>query len=56
MSTLFVFAFAAAVALTALAYFVRQNPVLGLAAGFAWVMLISRLLQAAWAVVMTLAA
>ncbi|CAJ4330000.1 Uncharacterised protein [Burkholderia pseudomallei] len=51
MSTLFVFAFAAAVALTALAYFVRQNPVLWLAAGLGWTMLISRLLRAVWTVV-----
>lgn len=51
MSSLFVFAFFVAVALTALAYFVRQNPLLWLATGLAWVMLISRLLRAAWTVV-----
>ncbi|WP_176731505.1 hypothetical protein [Burkholderia cenocepacia] len=54
MSFLFLFAlfaFAVAAALTALAYFVRQNLVLWLAAGLTWVMLISRLLQTAWTVV-----
>ncbi|WP_185634041.1 hypothetical protein [Burkholderia stagnalis] len=51
MSTLLLFAFAVAAALTVLAYFVGRNLVLWLTAGLTWVMLISRLLQTAWTVV-----
>ncbi|MCA7889049.1 hypothetical protein LGM58_38370 [Burkholderia contaminans] len=48
MSTLFLFAFAVAAGLTALAYFVSRSLVPWLAAGLTWLMLASRLLQAAW--------
>lgn len=48
MFMLFLFAFVVVVALTVLAYWVRHNPIAWLAAGFAWVMFVSKLLQTVW--------